>query len=59
MFGLILVLIGQTNPAANPMPPSKLTPRTRAILERLEKPIAMEFPNEVPLEDVLAHIGGR
>src|SRR5436305_411329 len=56
MFGLILVLLAQTNPAANPMPPSELTPRTRAIVERLGEPIAMEFPNEVPLEDVLAHI---
>ena len=56
MFGLILVLIGQTNPAANPMPLSELTPRTRAILARLEEPITMEFPNEVPLEDVLGQI---
>jgi hypothetical protein len=55
MFGLILVLIAQTKSAANPTPPSDLTPRTRAILQRLEEPISMEFPKEVPLEDVLVH----
>ncbi len=33
-----------------------MTPRTKAILARLEEPLAMEFPNEVPLDDVLQHI---
>ena len=34
----------------------EITPRTKAILARLEEPLAMEFPNEVPLDDVLQHI---
>jgi WD40 repeat protein len=32
------------------------TRQTLAILQKLEKPIAMAFPNETPLEDVLRYI---
>ncbi len=38
-----------TNPPDN-------NPRTKAILEALEKPIPMHFPDETPLEDVIAYI---
>ena len=31
-------------------------PRTKAILEALEEPIAMNFPNDTPLEDVIKYI---
>lgn len=31
-------------------------PKSQAILEKLEAPVAMSFPNEVPLEDVLKYI---
>ena len=31
-------------------------PRTKQILEKLDQPIAMNFPNETPLEDVLKYI---
>jgi hypothetical protein len=30
--------------------------KTKSILEKLEQPIAMSFPNETPLEDVLKYI---
>jgi RNA polymerase sigma factor (sigma-70 family) len=36
--------------------PAEITPRTKAILARLEEPIAMEFPREVPLDDVVQQI---
>ncbi len=42
--------------ATKPPPASEMTPRTKAILARLEEPVAMEFPSEVPLDDVLQHI---
>ncbi|MFO0950940.1 MAG: RNA polymerase sigma factor [Isosphaeraceae bacterium] len=32
------------------------SPQTKAALDRLEKPLAMKFPNETPLEDVLKYI---
>ncbi|MHC5544482.1 hypothetical protein ACYOEI_40145, partial [Singulisphaera rosea] len=31
-------------------------PKTKAILEKLNEPISMAFPNETPLEDVLKYI---
>ncbi len=31
-------------------------PRSQAILAKLEEPIAMSFPNETPLEDLLKYI---
>jgi len=31
-------------------------PKTKAILQKLDEPIAMNFPNETPLEDVLKYI---
>ena len=31
-------------------------PKTKQILEKLDQPIAMSFPNETPLEDVLKYI---
>lgn len=56
MLGLLLILLAQGNPAAKPPPTTEVTLRTKAILVRLEEPIAMEFPKEVALEDVLDHI---
>ncbi len=35
---------------------AEISPRTKAILAKLEEPLALEFPNEVPLDDVLQHI---
>ena len=56
MFGLLLMLFAQIDPTAKPPPAAEVTPRTKAILARLEGPIAMEFPKEAALEDVLEHI---
>jgi hypothetical protein len=33
------------------------SPRTAAVLDQLAGPIPMSFPNEIPIEQVLAHIG--
>jgi hypothetical protein len=48
-------------PAAQPGQPGKSDgpgkdPKSLAILARLEEPLAMSFPNETPLEDVLKYI---
>jgi cyanophycinase len=56
MLGLLLVLLAQPDPAAKPPPPAAPTPRTRAMLARLEERVAMPFPKETPLDDVLQHI---
>ncbi len=56
MFGLLLMLLAQAEPAAKPPPPAEITPRTRAILARLEERVAMPFPKKTPLDDVLQHI---
>jgi RNA polymerase sigma factor (sigma-70 family) len=41
-------------------PSAEATPeeeaQTKAILEALKKPVAMQFPNETPLEDVLRYV---
>ena len=31
-------------------------PKTKQILEKLDQPVAMSFPNETPLEDVLKYV---
>ena len=36
--------------------PRLLTPKSRAVLARLDEPIAMQFEDETPLEDVLKYI---
>jgi hypothetical protein len=54
MFGMLLVLLAQVEPVAKPPPAAAATPRTRAILARLEEPIVMEL--EVPLDSVLEGI---
>ena len=59
MLGLLLALLAQINPAAQPTPADRITDRTRAILARLEEPIAIEFRGEVALGDVLDHIKRR
>src|SRR5262245_21472434 len=41
-----------TGPSARP----GSDPRSQALLARLEEPIAMNFPNPTPLEDVLKYI---
>jgi len=50
-------------PAAKVQPPQAgksdepgKDPKSRAILAKLEEPVAMSFPNETPLEDVLKYI---
>jgi hypothetical protein len=45
----------QENPVAAPST-TPVSPRTKAILAKLEKPISMVFPNEIPLDDVLESI---
>jgi hypothetical protein len=56
MLGLLLMLLAQVDPAVKPPPFAEPTPRTRAILARLEERVAMPFPKEMPLDDVLKHI---
>jgi hypothetical protein len=56
MLGLLLTLLVQINPATKIPPPAAISPRTRAILARLEQRVSMPFPNETPLDDVLSHI---
>ncbi len=41
------------SPAAQPPP---VSPRTRAILSMLDEPVAMNFANKTPLDDVLRYI---
>ncbi len=45
-------------PAGSPPRPSpqEQLPRRRSIAEKLEDPVAMNFPNEIPLSDVLRYI---
>jgi hypothetical protein len=43
-----------TTPVSPPMTP--VSPRTRAILAKLEKPIPMVFPNPTPLDELLKYI---
>jgi hypothetical protein len=54
MLGLLLVLLAQINPAAKPPPIAEVTPRTKAILAKLEEPVDMVL--EVPLDAVLQGI---
>jgi hypothetical protein len=54
MLGLLLVLLAQIDPAAKSPSTAGVTPRTKAILAQLEKPVDMMF--EVPLEFVLQGI---
>jgi hypothetical protein len=42
--------------ALGPSAAREVTERTRRILSKLEKPVAMPFPNETPLDDVLKYI---
>jgi cyanophycinase len=56
MFGVLLMLLAQVEPAAKPPAPAAITPRTRAILARLEERVSMPFPEETPLDEVLQHI---
>jgi RNA polymerase sigma factor (sigma-70 family) len=43
-------------PAAGPGDKPGKDPRSLAILTKLEEPVAMSFPNETPLDDVLKYI---
>jgi hypothetical protein len=56
MLGPLLILLAQVDPTAKAAPPAEPSPRTRAILARLEERVAMPFPKETPLDDVLKHI---
>jgi hypothetical protein len=53
---LLLVLIAQAELATTPPPAADVTPRTKAILAKLEEPVAMVFPKKVTLDEVLQHI---
>ncbi len=43
-------------PAVKPAPHAELSPRTKAIHQALERPLAMNFADETPLEDILKYI---
>jgi RNA polymerase sigma factor (sigma-70 family) len=45
-----------TSPAPAPGSKPGQDARSLAVLEKLEQPVAMSFPNETPLEDVLKYI---
>jgi hypothetical protein len=53
---LLLVLIAQAELATKPPPAAEVTPRTKAILAKLEEPVAMVFPKKVTLDEALQHI---
>jgi hypothetical protein len=52
----VLVLRVQEEPNTKPLGPSPDSRGTKAILAKLDEPIAMDFPGETPLEEVLAYI---
>jgi hypothetical protein len=54
---LAVVTVGftQEKPVAAPAT-TPVSPRTKAILAKLDEPIAMSFANETPLDDVLKYI---
>jgi hypothetical protein len=56
MLGVLLVLLAQVEPATKPPPAADVTPRMKAILAKLEEPVAVVFPKKVTLDEVLQHI---
>ena len=48
--------LASSGPQHQPAVPTPNELRTRTLLEVLEKPISMNFPNETPLTDVLFYI---
>jgi hypothetical protein len=54
-WALVTAGFTQEKPTGTPET-SAVSPRTRAILAKLEKPISMPFPNETPLGDLLKYI---
>lgn len=55
MIGMLLILFAQAEPQAKASL-AEISPRTKAILAKLDEPIPMEFPKETPLDDVLQYI---
>lgn len=55
MIVILLILFAQAEPNAKATP-AEVSPRTRAILARLDEPVPMEFPKATPLDVVLEHI---
>lgn len=55
MIGVLLILFAQAEPKAKANL-DEISPRTKAILARLDEPTPVEFPEETPLDDVLRYI---
>ncbi len=52
---LPIASLARQNPKAR-SPATQLSPRTRAILARLDEPISLPFPDSAPFDDVLRYI---
>ncbi len=55
MIVMLLILFAQAEPNARTTP-AEVSPRTKAILARLDEPIPMEFPKATQLDEVLPYI---
>ncbi len=53
MLGVVLLLLAQVEPTTKPPPAADVTPRTRAILARLDEPVALKLPELTFLESIL------
>jgi hypothetical protein len=53
MLGVLLILLAQVEPATKPLPTGQVTPRTKAILARLDEPVALNLPELTFLESIL------
>jgi hypothetical protein len=53
MLGVLLILLAQVEPATKPPQAADVTPRTQAILARLEEPVALDLPELTFLESIL------
>jgi hypothetical protein len=53
MLGVLLLLLVQVEPVMKPPPTARATPRTQAILARLEEPVALNLPELTFLESIL------
>jgi hypothetical protein len=55
MIVMLLILFAQAEARARATP-AEASPRTKAILAKLDEPVSMEFPKATPLDDVLVYI---
>ena len=53
MLCVILLLLAQVDPATKPLPTGQVTTRTKAILARLDEPVALNLPELTFLESIL------